>query len=89
MMRVINRFKRIIAGILSVIIMITVISDITVYAEEFRNHEKAQIDSQTEEEIQKESEYDMNYGNNGRDWKIAIYVDLLSWNSFHNAVQQH
>ena len=60
MMRAINRFKRIIAGILSVIIMITVISDITVYAEtkEFRNHEKAQIDSQTEEEIQKESEYD-------------------------------
>ena len=70
MMRAINRFKRIIAGILSVIIMITVISDITVYAEaeEFSNVEKAQIDFQTEEEIQQEVGYDMKYRNNGEDW---------------------
>lgn len=70
MMRAINRFKRIIAGILSVIIMVTIIPDLSVYAEaeEFSDIEKAQIDSQTEEEIQQEVGYDMKYRNNGEDW---------------------
>ena len=90
-MKIVNRFKRIIAGLLSVVIMITIIPDISVYAEteEFSDFEKGQIDSEVDEEIELESRYDMQYGNNWEDWKQAIFVDLLSWNSFHNAVQQH
>ena len=91
MMRAINRFKRIIAGILSFIIIVTIIPDLSVYAEaeEFSDIEKAQIDSQADDEIAQESIYDMMHGNNGSEWWRAVHVDLLSWNSFHNAVQQH
>ena len=87
-MKIVNRFKRIIAGLISVVIMITIIPDMSVYAEveEFSDFEKAQIDSQVDVEIQQEAEYDMRYGNNWEDWKQAIFVGLLSWNSFYNAV---
>ena len=65
-MRVINKLKRIIAGILSAVIIITIVPNVTAYAEteEFDVIEKVQMDLQAEAEIEQEARYDMMYGNN-------------------------
>lgn len=65
-MRVINKLKRIIAGILSAVIIITIVPNVTEYAEteEFDVIEKVRMDLQAEAENEQEARYDMMYGNN-------------------------